>query len=125
MYVSIHARLALDPKEIKTKTGTPMTVCSAAVNLPIANQDDTITIWYSVCAFNRQAEELAKLKKGALVSLAGRVQGNRYTNKDGEEVEQMQIVVDAIVSAYSARPGGGRKKSAPAKKPDFNDPLNF
>lgn len=60
-------------------------------------------------AFGKVAETLARHKKGDLISASGRLKLNRWTDRDGGEHEQLQIVADAVVSARSVRPGGRRR----------------
>ena len=129
MHLAAYGRLGADPKEIVTKTGNAMSVGNLAVNLP-DRQGDEHTQWIGVVAFGRAAETLLKHEKGELLSVSGRVQLNVYTSS-GDQQEQLQVIADVIVSARSARPGGGRKRNpegtivgTPAQA-DFNDPIPF
>ena len=44
------------------------------------------------------------------MSVSGRLQFSRWTDRDGDEREQWAIVADALVSARTVRPRGGRRK---------------
>ena len=61
-------------------------------------------------AFGRVASDLAQHAKGDPVSVSGRLQWSRWTDRDGDEREQWQIIADALVSARTVRPRGGRRK---------------
>ena len=121
--VSVYGRLTNDPREIKTKTGNPMTVGRLAVSLPCRenSEDGEATAFFGLVAFGELAESLARHLKGDALGAFGRVKINRYTNRDGEAQEEMQIMVDGLVSARTIRPGAGRKKKAAAapRTPDL------
>src|SRR5690606_2826280 len=105
MAASAYGRLGGDPKSIETRTGTAMAVANLAVELP-DRQNESHTVWLGVVAFGRVAETLTRHSKGDLLSVVGRVQLNPYTDREGTEREQLQIIADAIVSARTVRPGG-------------------
>jgi single stranded DNA-binding protein len=107
MQIACHARFGQDPREIQTSTGKPMAVASVAVSLT-DRQGEESTEWLGVVAFGKQAELLLRHKKGDLASIAGRVQRNKYT-ANGEQRSELQVIVDSIVSARTARPGGGKR----------------
>ena len=113
---AFYGRLGADPRSIETRTGTPMTVGNLAVDLPDrtqgAEEGAAYTLWLGVCAFGRQAEDLARCRKGQCVAVSGRLQFTRYRTRAGEEREQFQLLADTVVSAASQRPrGGGRRPS--------------
>ncbi len=127
MHGAIYGRLGRDPKAIETTTGKTMAASSLAVNLIRDAPEDTPPEWIAIIAFGRQAEILLRHKKGDLISASGRVQRNIYTNKNGDEISELQIVADSVVSARSVRPSGGKKKTkneTPAQK-DFDDRIPF
>ena len=113
--LAVYGRLGSDPREHETRKGGAMATASLAVNVPDRSQgaEDgaTETLWLRVTAFGRVAESLARHAKGDPVSVSGRLQFSRYQAHDGDEREQWQIVADALVSARTVRPGGGRRKS--------------
>ena len=68
------------------------------------------TWWLSVLAFGRTAESLMRHAKGEPMSVSGRLQSQRWTDRaTGERREDWQCIADAIVSARSVRPGGCRR----------------
>ena len=123
--VSAYGRLTNDPREIKTRTGTPMTVGRLAVSLPCREngEDGEATAFFGLVVFGELAESLSRHFKGDTVSAFGRVKINRYMDRDGEAREEMQIMADGLVSARTVRPGGGRKRKPAA--PRTSDPLLF
>ncbi len=107
MHASAYGRLGQDPRAHETKTGTTMATCTLAVD--IAREEGAGPLWLGIVAFGAKATDLMRHAKGELISVSGRVQRNTYKTRDGESREQLQIIVDAIVSARTVRPGNARK----------------
>jgi single-strand DNA-binding protein len=137
MHASVYGRLGGDPREITTTTGKAMAVGSIAVTLA-DRRGEARTQWLGVVAFGKLAELLLRHAKGEMVSVAGRVQVSSYTASSGETREELQVIADSLVSAKTARPGGGRRKAQkqPAGRTDrdqrppydgapFNDEIPF
>ena len=92
-----------------------MTVASLAVTIEARadGESSEATQWLNLMAFGRVADDLARHGKGELVSVAGRLQLSRYTNREtGEAREGWQVVLDSLVSARTVRPKGGRRSGA-------------
>lgn len=106
MQASAYGRLGGDPRSIETRSGKAMTVATLAVD---AGDDDGPPLWLGIVAFGRLADDLLRHAKGDPLSVSGRLQVRRWTDTEGAGREQLQVVADAIVSARSVRPGGGRK----------------
>ena len=109
--IAIYGRLGSDPAGRQSQAGNPWATVSIAVDL--GKGDDEATMWFSVIAFGRVAETLCRHRKGDLLSVSGRLQLNRRTDRDGAERETLQVVADAMFSARSVRPGGGRGTARP------------
>lgn len=110
MQIAAYGRLGQDPREITTSTGKAMAVASIAVTLT-GRGGEEYTEWLGVVTFGKVAEALLRHSKGDLISASGRAQRDVYTTSSGERREQLQLVCDAIVSARTVRPSGGRRKS--------------
>ncbi len=129
---SLYGRLGGDPVERQTKNGKEMVTVSLAVNAGRPDVGEE-TQWFNLVAFGRAAKDMMRHAKGDLVACMGIVTKNRYTTRDGQERESWSLNVDAIVSARTVRPGGGRKRAGAT--PDaadvtadnggapFNDPI--
>jgi single-stranded DNA-binding protein len=86
-----------------------------AVALPCnAAENGEATFWLGVIAFGKQADALAKHRKGDLVSVAGNMQLNQWAGQDGGTQQVYQVIADSILSARTVRPGGkaGQKGQA-------------
>lgn len=82
--ISAYGRLVADQQTRTTGKGTSMAMASLAVALPCNAADNgEATFWLGVNAFGKQAEVLAKHRKGDLVSVAGNMQLNQWTVQGG------------------------------------------
>lgn len=58
--------------------------------------------FFNCIAFGKQAEFVEKyLKQGTKVVITGRVQNNNYTNKEGQKVYSVQVMVEEMEFAES------------------------
>ena len=111
--IAAYGRLGRDPRQHETKSGKPMASASLAVTVEARERgadDAEGTLWLTVLAFGRVADELARHSAGDPVSVSGRLQLSRYVTNDGEAREGWQVIADSVVSSRSVRPGGGRRK---------------
>ena len=79
----------------------------------------TVTADFFNCtAFGKQGEFVEKyLKQGTKVVVTGRIQNDNYTNKEGQKVYSVQIIVEEIEFAESknaAANNGGSFQNAPS-----------
>lgn len=107
--LSAYGRLGSDPRAIETKSGKAMTVATLAVDV---GEADAPPLWLGVVAFGKLAEDLLRHRRGDLLSVSGRLQVRHWTDSDGAQREQWQVVADALVSARTVRPGA--RKARPA-----------
>ncbi len=129
---SVYGRLGADPVERETRNGKAMVTVSLAVSAGRPDADEE-TVWFSLAAFGRTAETLARHAKGDLLAAMGPLHRTRFTGRDGQEREGWSLNVEAIVSARTVRPSGGRKRTEAAKVgpagasagngAPFNDPI--
>lgn len=62
--------------------------------------------FFNCTAFGKQAEFIEKhLRKGTKILISGRVQNDNYTNKDGQKVYAVQIMIEEIEFAESKNAG--------------------
>jgi single-strand DNA-binding protein len=100
-------RLTRDPELVYSKTGTPITNFSIAINRRF-NRDETDFI-PCVC-FKGLAENVANYpKKGSLVAVEGRIQVRSYEDRDGNKRKSTEIVCDDV-RFLSPREGGAASK---------------
>ena len=111
---SIYGRLGADPVERETRNGKTMVTASLAVSAgrPDAGEE---TVWFSLAAFGRTAEALVRHGKGDLLAAMGPLYRSRFTGRDGTERKGWSLTVEAVMSARTVRPAGGRKRAEAAK----------
>jgi len=64
--------------------------------------------FFNCTSFGRQAEFVEKyLKKGTKIVLVGRIQNDNYTNKEGQQVYSVQVLVDEVEFAESKNASQG------------------
>ena len=137
--LACYGRLGRDPLTHGTRTGKPMTTSSPADYVEARERGvdhAEAASWLGVVAFGRVAEDLARRRSIVQVSVSGRLQLSRYKATDGTTREDWQCVADAMVSARSARPGGGKHSTGrnngkveapppPAHDAPLDDPIGF
>lgn len=126
-----YGRLGGDPRAIETSTGTRMAVATLAVDVAHSRGgDEQPPLWLGVVAFGHQAEQLLRHAKGDLLSVQGRLQRRVYTDSEGAQREQLQVVANNLISARTVRPGGRREDGrvgaqGRSEAEPFDDPVPF
>jgi single-strand DNA-binding protein len=118
--IAAYGRLGSDPRAVTTKSGKAMTVATLAVDI---GEADGPPLWLGVVAFGKLADDLLRHRKGDTLSLSGRLQVRHWTDSDGAQREQWQVVADALVSARTVRPGARKARPAGDDARPFDDPL--
>jgi single-strand DNA-binding protein len=113
--IALLGRLGGDPERRTAASGTDWWSASIAADLNDSRTEDGAPTWMKIVAFGRLAETICRHSKGDLVAICGRLQMSRWKTAEGVDPEQLQILVDSIVSAKSVRPGGGRKLAEAAQ----------
>ncbi|WP_289200976.1 single-stranded DNA-binding protein [Phocaeicola sartorii] len=108
--VILMGRLTRDP-EVRYSQGASQTSVarfSVAVDRRFKRDGEPDADFFNCTAFGKQAEFIEKyLHKGTKIVLCGRVQNDNYTNKDGQMVYSVRIMVDEIEFAESKNASGG------------------
>ncbi len=133
MQVSIYGRLAFDPRDLVSRSGTPMTSARVAVDVTAQDTPEPQTLWLDLLAFGAQAKALGALAKGDMISAMGRLTRGTFTTREGETREQYTLVADALLSARTPRPktaGGARERNASLatqapEPPELDDDIPF
>lgn len=108
--VILMGRLTRDP-EVRYSQGASQTVVgrfSVAVDRRFKREGEPDADFFNCTCFGKQAEFVERyLHKGTKVVLSGRVQNDNYTNKDGQMVYSVRIMVEEIEFAESKNASGG------------------
>ena len=102
--VILMGRLTRDP-EVRYSQGANQTAVarfSIAVDRRFKRDGEPDADFFNCTAFGRQAEFVERyLHKGTKIVVAGRIQNDNYTNKDGQMVYSVRVMVDEIEFAES------------------------
>ena len=123
-------RLTRDPEVRYSQNDSNMAIArfSLAVDRRYKKQgDETTADFFNCTAFGKQAEFVEKyLKKGTKVTVTGRIQNDNYTNKDGQKVYSVQIIVEEIEFAASKSAAGQGNNTPPEMgEPDYDGFMNI
>ena len=124
--VILMGRLTRDPEVRYSQTDSNMAIArfSLAVDRRFKKQGDTVTADFFNCtAFGKQGEFVEKyLKKGTKIVVTGRIQNDNYTNKDGQKVYSVQIMVEEIEFAESKASAQSNDGSDGGAQPQMGAP---
>ena len=100
--VILMGRLTRDPEVSSSTTGTTFARYSIAVDRRFKREGEPDADFFNCTSFGKQAEFVEKyLHKGTKVVVSGRLQNNNYTNKEGQKVYDVRIMVEDIEFAES------------------------
>ena len=107
--VILMGRLTRDP-EVRYSQGASQTSVarfSVAVDRRFKREGEPDADFFNCTAFGKQAEFIERyLHKGTKVVLCGRIQNDNYTNKEGQMVYSVRVMVDEIEFAESKNASG-------------------
>lgn len=132
--VMLMGRLTRDP-DVRYSQGASQTAVarfSIAVDRRFKRDGQPEADFFNCTAFGRTAEFVEKyLHQGSKIVTVGRVQNNNYTNKNGEKVYGVEIIVDEVEFAESkassqqysdsTQQGGSSTQDAPAPSASADD----
>ena len=108
-------RLTADPNISASTSGTSIARYSIAVDRKFKKDGEPTADFFSCVSFGKQADFVSQyLKKGTKIVVSGSLQNNDYTNKEGQKVHDIRVIVNEVEFAESK---GEAKKEEP--KNDF------
>jgi single-strand DNA-binding protein len=121
--VIMMGRLTRDPEVRYSSEGNAVSKFSLAVDRRYKREGQPDADFFNCVAFGKTAEFTEKyLKKGTKVVLDGELQNNNYTNKEGQRVYGIQIVVNSLEFAESKSRSNSDSESM--QQVDSNDFMN-
>ena len=107
--VILMGRLTRDP-EVRYSQGNSQTIVarfSVAVDRRFKREGEPDADFFNCTAFGKQAEFVERyLHKGTKIVVSGRIQNDNYTNKDGQTVYSVRVMVEEIEFAESKNAQG-------------------
>ena len=112
--VILMGRLTKDPEISSSTSGTSIARYSIAVDRKYKKDGEPTADFFSCVSFGKQADFVSQyLKKGTKIVVSGSLQNNAYTNKEGQKVHDVRVIVNDVEFAESK----GEKKEE--TKDDF------
>ena len=114
----ITGRLGVDP-ELKTSgSGTEYTNFSVAVDRRKEKEKERVTDWFHCAAFGKQAVFITTyFKKGAGNEIIGRMENDRYKDKDGNNRDSWKLMIENAEFAKGGSKAGNNATDQPAAAP--------
>ena len=111
--VLLCGRLTRDPEVRYGDNQKAVARFSLAVDRKFTREGDPTADFFNCTAFGKSAEFVEKyLQKGTKMIVIGHIQNDTYTNKDGQTVYSVQIIVDEMEFAESKRSQEGSSQQA-------------
>ena len=131
--------LGADPEIRYTKAGKPVASFRVAVSDKRKDTGEEETEWLKCSAFGAMAEQIAALKKGALVTcLSGKIKTEKWQNSEGQDVYTTKVLCWLVIGGKWVKAEGGApqfeareqprqdpQKAKPAEPDDFGDEIPF
>ena len=113
--IILMGRLAKEPEIRYSQSATPTAIATfpLAVDRRYKRDNEPDADFFNCTAFGKQAEFCEKyLRKGTKILVAGRVQNDNYTNKEGQKVYSTKIMIEEIEFTES-KASSARSESTP------------
>ena len=96
--VVLVGRLTRDPELRRTQNGTAVASFTVAVDNRTKDVNGNKTTSFIPCTiWNQQAENVVRfVHKGSLVGVEGRLNQRSYQNKDGKNVQVIEVICDSV-----------------------------
>lgn len=119
--VILMGRLTRNPQVSYSQGASATTVArfSLAVDRKFKREGEPDADFFNCSAFGKQADFVDRfLKQGTKIVVVGRIQNDNYTNKEGQKVYSVQIMVDEIEFAESKNAAGSNNGNTSAANQD-------
>ena len=122
--IILMGRLVRDPEISSSTSGTTFARYSIAVDRKFKKEGEPTADFFNCTSFGKQAEFVERyLKKGTKIVVSGRLENNNYTNKDGQKVYDVRIMVEDVEFAESKSESSN--SATYSDQPSGNDFLNI
>ena len=115
--VILIGNLGRDPE---TRYSGDMAICNVSIATTRKTKDQEETEWHRVVLFGKQAENAQKyLRKGNSVYVEGRLRTRKYTDKQGVERYQTEIIADYMQFVGGREQGQAQQSATSDYVPPF------
>ena len=113
-HITIMGRLTRDPELRYTRSQTPVTNFTVAVDRDIQSGGEKQTDFIDCIAWRSTAEFVSKYyHKGSMAVVSGRLQISSYTDRDGNKRNRAEVVADNVYFGESKSNGAGKEVEEP------------
>lgn len=131
--VVLVGRLTKDPELRRTGNGTAVASFTLAIDNRLKDENGNKTTSFIPCVvWNQQAENCVRfVHKGSLVGVEGRLNQRSYQNKDGNNVQVIEVICDSVqyLDSKKQEESSQQTQSTETKNTsnidDFEDSLPF
>lgn len=117
--VFLMGRLTREPEVRYGQSGTAVARYSIAVDRRFKRDGDPDADFFNLVSFGKQGEFVERyLHKGSKIVVEGEIRNNNYTNRNGEKVYGMDVVVSSVEFAESRAAGERNGNDYAASHPD-------
>lgn len=122
--VIMTGRMVADPELKTTQSGVNVTSFRIAVTRNYKVGDEYPSDFFTVVAWRNTAEFVAAhFKKGDTLTVQGRMEVRRYTDRDGNNREAVELVADSVYFGEKKRENVGEPNNAPVPVSDDFEPI--
>ena len=120
--VILTGRIANDLELRSTTTGKSICEFRIATNRPATRDGERVADFISCRVWNKSAENLVKYQtKGNLIAVVGRMQVDRYEDKDGNTRYSNYVLVEDLEYLERKKEDNQEVKSEDNKESEYND----
>lgn len=123
-FAQLSGFLGTQPELRFTNGGVPVVNLSIANNrsVKIGDERQSVADWFKVTVFGRDAEVIAQYaKKGSALAFNGRLQNEKYVDREGVERTSTILVANSFEFVQTAKREEGSKNGAGANGARAND----
>ena len=109
-FAVISGRLGVEPELRFTNSGTPVINLSIANNrsVKVGDKRESVADWFKVTIFGRDAEIINQYaKKGSALAFNGRLQNEKYVDRDGTQRTSTILVASSFEFVPTAKRDDG------------------
>lgn len=123
--ITLVGRLTRDPELRTTSTGKDVVEFSIAVNKRIKPADGADADFFRVKAWGQTASYVGEyIGRGRLVSVDGRLESRKYTDKEGNSREIVEIVAENVNALDRPKEDAEPRQESRAKARPAPEPYN-
>lgn len=123
--VVLVGRLTRDPELRRTQNGTSVASFTLAIDNRLKDANGQYTTSFIPCVvWNQQAENCVRfIHKGSLVGIEGRLNQRTYQNKEGNNVQVIEVMCDSV-QYLDPKKQEESPKETPTQTAETNKPNN-